>query len=33
LLAGFIPLPGKIGIIELAFAKKLGYVQDGTEMG
>ena len=27
-LAGLIPPPGKIGVIELAFAKKIGYVPD-----
>ena len=28
LLAGFIPPSGKIGVVELAFAKKLGYVPE-----
>jgi len=28
LLAGLIPPSGKIGVIELAFAKKLGYVPE-----
>ena len=32
LLAGLIPPPGKIGVIELAFAKKLGYVPDDAEL-
>jgi len=32
LLAGYIPPPGKIGVIELAFAKKLGYVPDDAEL-
>jgi hypothetical protein len=27
-LAGYIPPSGKIGVIELAFAKKLGYVPE-----
>lgn len=31
LLAGFIPPSGKIGVIELAFAKKIGYVPVESE--
>jgi len=26
LLAGFVPALGKVGVIELAFAKKIGFV-------
>jgi len=32
LLAGLIPPPGKIGVIELAFAKKIGYVPGDPEL-
>ena len=32
LLAGYITIPGKIGVIELAFAKKIGYVPDDAEL-
>jgi hypothetical protein len=32
LLAGHIPPSGKIGVIELAFAKKIGYVPDDAEL-
>jgi hypothetical protein len=32
LLAGCITIPGKIGVIELAFAKKIGYVPDDAEL-
>ena len=32
LLAGYIPPPGKIGVIELAFAKKIGYAPDDAEL-
>ena len=30
-LAGFICIPGKVGIIELAFAKKIGYISQEAE--
>jgi hypothetical protein len=30
-LAGLIPPPGKIGVVELAFAKKIGYVPGDAE--
>ena len=32
LLVGHITIPGKIGVIELAFAKKIGYVRDDAEL-
>jgi hypothetical protein len=31
LLSGFIGGPGKVGVIELAFAKKIGFVPQDTE--
>jgi hypothetical protein len=30
LVAGFISIPGKVGIIELSFAKKIGYVDQSA---
>lgn len=32
LLAGFVCIPAKIGRVELAFAKKVGYVDTGAEL-
>ena len=32
LLAGFVCIPGKVGLIELAFAKKIGYVDQDAEL-
>lgn len=31
-LAGYVCIPAKIGLIELAFAKKIGYVDQNTEL-
>lgn len=32
LLGGFIGVPGKVGVIELAFAKRIGFVPQDTEL-
>jgi hypothetical protein len=32
LLGGFVGVPGKIGVIELAFAKRIGFVPQDTEL-
>jgi len=32
LVGGFVGVPGKIGVTELAFAKKIGYVSQCTEL-
>jgi hypothetical protein len=32
LLAGFVCIPAKVGLIELAFAKKIGYVDQEAEL-
>lgn len=33
LLAGFIPLPGQVGRIELMLAKSIGYVEKDAQLG
>ena len=32
MLGGFVGIPGKVGVIELAFAKKIGFVPQDTEL-
>jgi hypothetical protein len=32
LIAGFVCIPAKVGLIELAFAKKIGYVDNDVEL-
>jgi hypothetical protein len=33
LVGGFVGIPGKVGVIELAFAKKIGFVSEDAELG
>jgi hypothetical protein len=33
LLAGFVPLPGQVGRIELMLAKSVGYVENNAQTG